>query len=1023
MNWMGLNELKEVFLNFFVNKGHKNLKSFSLVPEEDFSLLFINSGMAPMKKWFLNFETPPSKRVVTAQRCIRTADIERVGKTDRHGTFFEMLGNFSFGDYFKKEAIFWAWEFVTKVLKIPKKKLYVTVYEKDFETFKIWEDEVKVLNSHIVTLGKEDNFWEIGVGPCGPCSEIYYDRGEKYGCGKKSCAPGCDCDRFIEFWNLVFSQYEKKEDGSYVELKQKNIDTGMGLERLATIMQNVNNIFEVDTIRKILEKVCFLADCEYGKDYEKDVLIRIITDHIRSIVFLIADGVLPSNEERGYVLRKLIRRAHVSGVKLNIKSAFLKELVELVAQENYAVTNNLKYIKNIIRNEEEAFENILKNSEAKALKLFEKLKRESTKKYEEIEDYFNDLKNCFKRFRDGVEIFFNELQQHIKNSNFDGFNVKKLIFSEIEKDFVKISEIKNLICFEKEVSSIKLLFALVDEFKNFETLREEDFNLFIEKYSELIKEIFQYFEDLLLKKRDEGLIKKTVKILGFEDNFKAGGNLKVPADEAFKLCDTFGLPFEVLKDMAVENGFYVDEEGFSKLMQQQKEKAKKTTSFKNNAWKEKFSSYFKLPATEFVGYDVLECEVEILAVVEDYFEDIGENEVALIFNKTPIYAVGGGQIADSGEIFLKGTEKCIGVIVNCEKLESGQYVHRVKFFEKPKHLKVGEVLTVKVDEIKRGKISKNHTAAHILQKALILELGDHLRQAGQLIDEKRIRFDFTHSKPLSEEELKNISDVINYIILKGVPVVVREMELKKAQEEGAIALFNEKYGSVVRVVEVLKFSKELCGGTHVKNTREIGAFKIMSETSVAAGVRRIEAITGFEVLKYAEKLEKILNSGCKALAVKNYDELEEKVKNLALNFKKAERDLSDCKIKLCKNEFLVRCKEKVKKVGEFYAVIFKEKDLNNKEFRIFADFVKNIKERIVVLIFAEIEKRFSFLVISSNEAVKCGAEADFIVKRLAEVVNKKGGGKKDFAMAGLENFNCSEKLKEEFSKILEELKN
>ena len=595
MKWMGVEKLRELFLNFFEEKGHKVLESFSLVPKEDFSLLFINSGMAPMKKWFLNQQAVAEKRVATAQRCLRTADLKRVGKTNRHGTFFEMLGNFSFGDYFKKEAIFFAYEFVFEILKMPKEKIYISVFEKDEEALTIWRDELKIDVSHIKKFGKEDNFWEIGTGPCGPCSELYYDRGKEYSCNKKDCGFGCGCDRFIEFYNLVFSQYEKKENGEYVELKLKNIDTGMGLERLALIVQNAKNIFEVDSVKEILLTVCKTTKTNYEEDFEKDVLIRIITDHIRSIVFLIFDGVRPSNENRGYVLRKLIRRAHSCGKKLAVFNPFLFNLVEVVLNSNKKIKTkaDLEYIKRVIKNEEERFIKILKTGESKALNLFEKLKKE-----------------------------------------------------------------KNL--------------------------------------------------------------------------------KKVSGDIVFKFCDTYGMPYDVFSDLAADNGFEVEKEKFLELLNKQKQMAKSASLFKEKAWEKNKKDLKDVLKTEFVGYLKSSCKAEILEI----FKTEKENEFEIVFNKTPIYATSGGQVADGGKIFLEKDQELknpVAEILDCKRLESGHFLHRVLEFSS---LKKGDFVILKLDFEKREQISKNHTAAHILHKALALKFKDGATQAGQLITKDKIRFDF-----------------------------------------------------------------------------------------------------------------------------------------------------------------------------------------------------------------------------------------------------------------------------------------
>ena len=1055
MEYKGLLELKKLYIDFFKEKGHLNLESFSLVPKDDFSLLFINSGMAPMKKWFLGQEIPPRKRVVTAQRCIRTGDLERVGKTDRHGTFFEMLGNFSFGDYFKRQAIFWAYEFVVDVLKMPKEKIYVTVYKDDDEAYSIWEKEVLVPSSHIVRLGKEDNFWEIGNGPCGPCSELYYDRGVQHGCGKEDCKVGCECDRFIEFWNLVFSQYNNKGDGNYEELEQKNIDTGMGLERLACIFQGVDNLFEVDTIKEILDRVCFLAGVQYKKDKEKDVLIRIITDHIRSIVYLICDGVIPANEGRGYVLKRLIRRAHKSGRKLLIKGNFLSDLAEVVVKLDDSLKENLKYIKELLNNEGESFEKILRLSEEKVLEIIRETKNEkrltilsksnefflkATAAFlafeEEISGFFRILKIEMERFfialdekslyEDGVDYF--KTQKELVKTKFFRYvdDLKK--FVEIFDGAFK--EALNDIFFAEEAGEEILRFISDEYIKKIEkedlekkiekvlTFLKNKFDLYVKEQSLLKEKILVFSED---QKEDEVdlLVSSLVEvILIISSIFKIEideevflKKPKISSKEAFKLCDTYGMPFDILKETAAEISFDIDEEGFLELLDQQKKRAKEAASFKDYGWEKKEDRFNFFPKTEFVGYFNLEVETKVLGVFEE-----GE-EALVILEKTPIYAVSGGQVSDKGEIVSNENFEVLARVLDCKKTNSGQYIHRVKFL---KEIKKGQEVRVLVDRKRREKVKKNHTAAHILQKVLILNLGEHIRQAGQLVDENRLRFDFLHFKPLTKEELKKIEDDVNNVILRGLSVNVLEMEKEKARKEGAIALFDEKYGDIVRVVDISGFSKEFCGGTHVENTSEIGVFRIVSEGSVGSGVRRIEAITSFQVLNLLEEYEKSFSSLSSIFKVKTRGEIEEKARVVVDELKNLKEEFSSLKLKFKKKEFLKELKENKKEINGFDVAVFYEDMLSLKEIRNLGDSLKNEEKNLVALIFVSAKDRFNLLVICGGEAVLKGADANLIIKKLISLANGKGGGKKDFATAGIENLNNRQEIEDQFFKFIED---
>ena len=700
MEWTSLNDLREKYLSFFESKGHLRLGSYSLVPNNDKSLLLINSGMAPMKKFFTGEVTPPRNRVTTCQKCIRTPDLERVGHTARHGTYFEMLGNFSFGDYFKEQAIEWAWEFLTETLEIPSELLWPSVYEEDDEAYALWRDKIGVPVEHIVKLGKADNFWEHGTGPCGPCSEIYFDRGEKYGCGSPDCKPGCDCDRYMEIWNNVFSQFNNMGDGTYTELEHKNIDTGMGLERLACVMQGVDNMFEVDTVRNILNKVCEISGKEYGKDAKIDISIRAITDHARASTFMISDGILPSNEGRGYVLRRLIRRACRHGKLIGINRDFLVELVEAVINENKSgypeLVEKQEFIKKVITNEEAAF--------AKTI--------------------------------------------------------------------------------------------------------------------------------------DQGL---TI-LEGFMSN---GGQLS--GDDAFKLYDTYGFPLDLTKDILAEQGMTLDEDRFNELMVEQRERARASRkSADAESWKSDGIVLEGVEATEFVGYTEFAVQANVIAVVNEG-EQAGSIENGakgiIILDKTSFYAESGGQVGDTGVI---ESENGRFIVEDTKKSHDGIFYH-IGYVESGS-FNVNDSVKAEINAIRRKSISRNHSSLHLLQAALRTVLGTHVEQAGSYVDEQRGRLDFTHFSALTSEELAKVEELVNEQILESIPVDVKLMSIEEAKQTGAMALFGEKYGDIVRVVAMGDFSKEFCGGAHVANTGNVGLFKIVSESSVAAGVRRIECVTGFNIL-------------------------------------------------------------------------------------------------------------------------------------------------------------------------------
>ncbi len=719
MEWTGLNELREKYLSFFEGKGHLRLGSFPLVPHNDNSLLLINSGMAPMKKWFLGQEEPPRHRVTTCQKCIRTPDIERVGITARHGTFFEMLGNFSFQDYFKEEAIPWAWEFLTDVLKIEPEKLYISVYLDDDEAYDIWTKKVGIPEDHMVRFGKEDNFWEHGSGPCGPCSEIYFDRGPEFGCGKPDCKVGCDCDRYMEVWNLVFSQFDSDGAGTYTRLEKPNIDTGMGLERLACVMQGVSNLFEVDTVHNILNHVEKITGKKYGENEAQDISIRVITDHIRSTVFMVSDGILPSNEGRGYVLRRLLRRAARHGRMLGVTRPFLAELCDTVIRENGGA--------------------------------------------------------------------YPELVEH--------------------SDYIK------------------------------KTIAAEE-----ERFSRTI---------------DQGLAILNSMIENLKGAAAEGAKRILSGLDAFKLNDTFGFPLDLTKEIVAEQGITVDEEGFAAALKKQRDTARADRMRRDiSGWAADLFSAVDAPATEFLGYDMLEAPGCVVALsdgdelVDAVATDDGEKEgVLVVLDRTPFYAESGGQVADTGTLQAAGGAKLSVYAV--KKTPKGFFVHTCALQEGT--LRVGEVVTAKVDAARRHAIMRNHTAAHLLQKALREVLGDHVHQAGSYEDDERVRFDFTHFSAVTPQQLEQVERIVNEKILEALPVNVRVMPLAEAKKIGAMALFGEKYGDTVRVVDASGWSTEFCGGTHVKNTAEVGCFKVISEASVAAGIRRIEGTTGWGVLKLLKK--------------------------------------------------------------------------------------------------------------------------------------------------------------------------
>ena len=863
MQWTGLNELREKYLSFFESKGHLRLPSFSLIPKDDNSLLLINSGMAPMKKYFTGEVTPPRKRVTTCQKCIRTGDIENVGVTDRHGTYFEMLGNFSFGDYFKKEAIPWAWEFCTQVLEMPVEKLWVTIYLDDDESYEIWTKDVGVDPSHIVRLGKEDNFWEHGSGPCGPCSEIYFDRGPEHGCGSPDCGPGCECDRYVEFWNVVFSQFDSDGKGNYPPMEHPNIDTGMGLERLACIMQNVDNLFLVDTVQNIMKHICRIANVNYGDDKKKDISLRVITDHIRSTTFMIGDGVMPSNEGRGYVLRRLLRRAARHGRLLGINRTFLSEVAETVISENRDV-------------------------------------------YPELEEK-RDM-------------------------------ILKLIRVE-EESFAKTID-----------KGLQMLNDLIDE---------------------------SFADDL----SDHSV----ARVLSGED--------------AFKLYDTFGFPLDLTREILTERNVTVDEARFQELMKEQRERARDARKNAGaDAWEGESNVLEGLPATEFTGYETMSQKAKVLAIVKDGARAemaVAGEEAVLVLDTTSFYAESGGQVGDMGVINGKDAQIQVG---NTTKNHGGIILHHALISSGA--ITVGEEVEAQVDTQRRLAIMRNHTAAHLLQGALRQVLGTHVEQAGQLVNEAHVRFDFTHFSAMTVEEMAKVEALVNEEILKAVPVTMKEMPIEEAKKLGAMALFGEKYGDIVRVVSVEDgFSREFCGGTHMDNTSRLGLFKIVSESSVAAGVRRIEGVTGNGVLAMFASALGSIHETAAALKVNNTAQLAEKARQLSEELKEKDRTIENLNAKLAsyQTNSLLGSARDVKSVQVVSAIL---RGLDAGALRTMCDRFRDARPNMVVILISAQEDKANIAVSVGKEAQAKGLNAGKIVREVAQVAGGKGGGKPDFAMAG-----------------------
>ena len=854
MKWTSLNDLRESYLKFFESKGHLRMASAPLVPQGDNSILLINAGMTPLKKYFQGIETPPCKRVTTCQKCIRTPDIENVGKTARHGTYFEMLGNFSFGDYFKREATAWAWEYLTKVLEIPEDKLWVTIYEEDDEAGDIWANEVGVPRERIIKLGKKDNFWEHGSGPCGPCSEIHFDRGEAYG-PFESFEQAGDCDRIIEIWNNVFTQFDNDGHGNYTQLATKNIDTGMGLERLACVMQGVDNLFEVDTVQNIMKKICSIIGVNYKEDANKDVSIRVITDHIRSTTFMVGDGVLPSNEGRGYVLRRLLRRAARHGRMLGYKQPFLYEVCDTVINENLSA-------------------------------------------YPEL-----DEKRAY---------------------------IKKVIQTE-----------------------------------------EESFAKTVDKGTEILADMIAAL--------------------------KAKGEKTLCGADVFKLHDTYGFPLDLTKEILTENGLEADEDGFHTLMKEQKDTARANKKL-GGGWDNAKNSALDAFTTTFVGYNTLETKTKILAIVKDgEIADLcGEGEeVSVVIEETPFYAESGGQVGDKG-VITNGEN--VLKVTDTQKLGGGQFLCNC-VVEKGT-FSTGNEVTATVDEKLRKATARNHTAAHLLQAALRKVLGDHVHQAGSYVDPDKCRFDFSHFSAVTAEELAEIEQIVNEKILEAIPVTTEELPIEEAQKRGAMALFGEKYGKVVRVVTVPGFSTEFCGGTHLTNTAQAGLFKIVSETSVASGVRRIEAITGFGVIEAINNANKLIEKVAATLKVSNTNALVQRCEAVQTEIHDLNKEIDRLNraISASQMQNIYDNMEEVKGVKLITTVLNGATGDNLKKA---ADEIKNNQTDFIAVLAGHADGKGNFLCVCSKEAVAKGANAGQIVRKVAEITGAKGGGKPDMAMSGI----------------------
>ncbi|PRR81639.1 alanine--tRNA ligase [Clostridium vincentii] len=859
MNKIGTNNLREEFLKFFEEKEHLRMDSFSLVPKNDKSLLLINAGMAPLKPYFTGVQKPPRTRITTCQKCIRTGDIENVGKTSRHGTFFEMLGNFSFGDYFKEEIISWAWEFITEKLEISKDRLYVTIYMEDDEAFEIWKSKTDIDPSRIFKLGKDDNFWEIGVGPCGPCTEIHYDRGQETITNVDDFLKAADSDRVVEFWNLVFTQFDKDENGNYNKLKNPNIDTGMGLERIAAIMQGVDNIFEIDTVKNILVKVAKLSGVKYGEDKNKDISLRIITDHVKSVVMLISDGVAPSNEGRGYVLRRLLRRAARHGRLLGIKGLFLSEIVDEVVK-NYGgaykeLIETQSYIEKIVSLEEERFNETL------------------------------DL----------------------------GMNI-----------------------------------------------------------------LLGYIDEVIESKKDT-----------------------LDGEKAFKLYDTFGFPYELTEEICEEKALKVDREVFNKEMEKQRTKARSARG------KSSYMGSDELPinkidsgiSSEFIGHSEVETQATILVLADDKdfkTELIKGEKGFLVTDKTTFYAEMGGQVGDKGEILGNNFK---AIVYDTKKNIGGKIIHYVKVIEGI--LKKGSEVTLRVNKLRRNNISKNHTATHMLQEALKEVIGEHINQAGSFVDEEKLRFDFTHFQGLTSVELEKVESLVNEKIMEAFQVNTVLMTLDEAKESGAMALFDDKYGDKVRVVSVGEFSRELCGGTHVRNSGEIGLFKILTESGVAAGIRRIEAVTGFNSIKYVEEKQRLLKDACHILKCNDKD-IVNRINAQTLEIKEKDNEITELKVKLTSGaeEDILKSAKEIKGTT---VIAYALEDVDAGALRDLAEKLKNKIGHGVVVLLSNTNGKVNLVAMATKDSLASGVHCGNIIKAVASIVGGGGGGRPDMAQAGGKN--------------------
>ncbi len=854
MEWMSTDEIREKFLSFYESKGHLRLKSFPLIPRSDKSLLLINAGMAPLKPYFTGKETPPRNRVTTCQKCLRTPDLERVGKTARHATFFEMLGNFSFGDYFKESAIPWAWEFATEWLKLPEDKIWVTVYEDDDEAFEIWNKVVGIPAERIVKLGKDDNFWEIGLGPCGPCSELYYDRGTDKGCGKPDCAPGCDCDRFMEFWNLVFTQFDKDEDGNYNRLPHPNIDTGMGLERIAAIMQGADNIFEVDVLKEIMDSVLKITGKRYNADPKQDVSIKVITDHVRSITFMIGDGILPSNEGRGYVLRRILRGAARHGKLLGMNEPFLHRLVDGVADAYSGVypelTERLGYIRDVVRSEEE-------------------------------------------RFNETIDQGIGRLQQYV-------------------------------------------------------------------------------------------------------DSMKSDGKKILSGEDSFKLYDTYGFPLDLTREILAEEGLEVDEEGFDREMQAQKKRARANKIEDSSLWaNDELMEMLKPYATKFVGYEKLQSSGRVLAIIKDneLVSQVTEgDDVAILLDVTPFYAESGGQVGDRGILHMEGAEV---EVYDCRKA-ANKSIHIGKM--KKGSINVGDTVDAEVNKALRLNTARNHTATHLLQKALREVLGEHVHQAGSLVTPDYLRFDFSHYQGMTGEQIKEVEKRVNEKIYEELPVTVSETTLEEAQKMGAMALFSEKYGDTVRLVRAGDYSMELCGGTHINNTSEIGIFKIKSEGAVGAGLRRIEACTGPAAYEYLSGYKDIVSSAAELLKVGESD-INVKINEMAAVLKTKDREIESLKQKLMSLSAEEYAKRAVD-IDGIKLLTLRMDGYTNKDLRELNDILKSRLGSGVTLLAGVEEEKINLIASASRDVIDKGIKAGDIVKQVSAVMNGSGGGRPDMAQGG-----------------------